>query len=283
MPESVRDDPSDTAVIEDFAARSGSGPAQQHLTKHLQVATPDSRKHSVRELSTTEQAHLKSFTELQECDSVDILFENMGQWGEADEPGALTAVFDGMTGFEGVVLDPELERRMVGVSDLSSCWSTVDALPRLRGEFAIKEFFDCLFDPSPQLGREGSPPEEVEFYSQLRIIDSAPRAANGMMSAVRIQPGVNPLEIFFIDSGLDRTPEYENEYIRMDVDYCGYLEALLATKGTFGWQYLFTEASIRDERFRDFSDRLTYMLELFPRLFPDHDYAPLRARLEARL
>ena len=36
----------------------------------------------------------------------------------------------------------------------------------------------------------------------------------------------------------------------MDVDYCEYLDALLLTKGTFGWQYLFTEASLRDDRFQ---------------------------------
>ncbi|MCX4232473.1 hypothetical protein [Streptomyces ortus] len=236
----------------------------------------------MRKLTASENAHLKSFTELHECDSIDIFFENQGQWGEPEEPGALTAVFDGVSGFEGVVLDPGLERCMVGISDLSSCWGTVDTLPRLRGEFSIKEFFDCLLDPPPELVREEPAPAEAEFYSQLRVIDSAPRAANGMMTAVRIQPGVNSLEIYFIDSGLDRTPEYENEYIRMDVDYCGYLDALLMTKGTFGWQYLFTEASSRDERFRDFSDRLAYMLELFPRIFPEYDYTPLRDRLEAR-
>ncbi|GAA1677576.1 hypothetical protein [Streptomyces yatensis] len=237
----------------------------------------------MRELSFTEKAHLKSFNELRQCSSVDVLFENLGIWGEAEPPGTLRGVFENLSGWEGVILDPGLENCMVGISEMSSCWTTVGTSRRLRGEFSIKEFFDCLLDLPPEPGRDGSPSKESEFYSQLRIIDYAPRAANGMLSAVRVQPSVNPLEIWFIDSNLDRTAEYEDECIRMDVDYCGYLEALVMTKGVFGWQYLFTEASIRDERFRDFADNLTYMLELFPRLFPDYDYSPLLARLEARL
>ena len=69
----------------------------------------------------------------------------------------------------------------------------------------------------------------------------------------------------------------------MDIDYCAYLAALRVTKGTFGWQYLFTEVSLAEEDYKNTARRLTDMLDVFPRLFPAHDYSELRARLEERL
>lgn len=69
----------------------------------------------------------------------------------------------------------------------------------------------------------------------------------------------------------------------MDVDYCGYLAALLVTKGTYGWQYLFADVSLADDIHHHTVENARRMLEVFPRLFPGYDYAPLAARLEARL
>lgn len=235
----------------------------------------------MRQLSAVETAHLKSFTELRDCNSIEVEFDKEGLWGEQMQD--IAHVFDSLPGWDGVILDPRLEQGMVGISELSSCWHTVDTPHRLNGEFCIKEFFDGLLDPPPDLGWDGSSPEEVQFFSELRVIDDTPRAANGLLAAVRIQPHVNPLEIWYYDKDLDRTPGFDTDYLRMDVDYCEYLDALLLTKGTFGWQYLFTEASLRDDRFRNIVADLTYMLELFPQLFPDYDYTTLARRLEERL
>ncbi|MGI5424124.1 hypothetical protein [Streptomyces sp. CA-179760] len=55
------------------------------------------------------------------------------------------------------------------------------------------------------------------------------------------------------------------------------------TKGTFGWQYLFTDVSLRGDDFGETGRRLNDMLTVFPELFPGYDYQPLRSRLAARL
>ncbi len=69
----------------------------------------------------------------------------------------------------------------------------------------------------------------------------------------------------------------------MDITYCQYLDALLLTKGTYGWQYLYTDISLRRGDFDETVRYLRGMLEVFPEIFPQHDYRELRERLEARL
>ncbi|TDC88607.1 hypothetical protein E1161_23530 [Saccharopolyspora aridisoli] len=235
----------------------------------------------MRDLTDTEQAHLESFNEIRECEYVVVDFEHEGVWGE--EFGDLASVFEDLPDWEGTILDPSLAQGVVGISELSSCWHTVDTRRHLSGEFSITEFYECLLRRPPDLGWDGSPPDEIRFFSELRVIDDTPRAANGLMGAVRIQKDVNPLEIWYYDKDLSRTPGFDLDYLRMDLDYHGYLDALLLTKGTFGWQYLFTEAPLHNERFREIAADLKYMLELFPNIFPDHDYTDLAKRLEDRL
>lgn len=68
----------------------------------------------------------------------------------------------------------------------------------------------------------------------------------------------------------------------MEVTYREYLDALLVTKGTYGWQYLYTDVSL-GRGFGGVRRYLQGMIELFPEIFPNHDYSPLVERLEARL
>ncbi|MEV0701148.1 hypothetical protein AB0I53_25015 [Saccharopolyspora sp. NPDC050389] len=70
---------------------------------------------------------------------------------------------------------------------------------------------------------------------------------------------------------------------RLDLDYAGYLEALRITKGTFGWQFLFADVSLSDDEFDVTCQFMEIMLDVFPKLFPEHDYEPLRARLAERV
>ncbi|RJO78426.1 hypothetical protein D5S18_05940 [Nocardia panacis] len=92
---------------------------------------------------------------------------------------------------------------------------------------------------------------------------------------MRIQRGVSPLEIWFHDRS--------DGPVRLDLDYCGYLEALVRTKGCFGWQYLFADVSLADHEHHHSLDNMRRMLEVFPKLFPEHDYTDLAERLNQRL
>ncbi|MFB9537262.1 MULTISPECIES: hypothetical protein [Streptomyces] len=96
----------------------------------------------------------------------------------------------------------------------------------------------------------------------------------GHLAALRVQPGVTNPDLWFDAGPLGLH--------RMDIDYCTYLDALRMTKGTFGWQYLFTEVSLAQEDYEGAARRLSEMLDLFPRFFP-YDYSEIRARLEERM
>ncbi|MFI9047085.1 hypothetical protein [Streptomyces sp. NPDC053427] len=63
----------------------------------------------------------------------------------------------------------------------------------------------------------------------------------------------------------------------MDVDLCGYLDALCVTKGAYGWQYLFTDVSLAEDDHEVTAEFLTEMLAVLPDVFPAHDYEPQNA------
>ncbi|OKI38305.1 hypothetical protein A6A29_10030 [Streptomyces sp. TSRI0281] len=98
-----------------------------------------------------------------------------------------------------------------------------------------------------------------------------------------MQPKVDPLEIWYsaiADIGGD---PYLPGFIKMNITYCQYLDAMILTKGTYGWQYLYTDISLSRGDFHETVKYLQGMLSVFPEIFPQHDYGDLRARLEARL
>ncbi|MFI0465957.1 hypothetical protein ACH347_17935 [Saccharopolyspora sp. 5N102] len=93
-----------------------------------------------------------------------------------------------------------------------------------------------------------------------------------MVVSIRVEPNRAPQEIWVWDARIGA--------LQMDL---GYLEALALTKGTFGWQYLFTDASLASDDFHHTARYLKSMLRVFPEIFPHHDYAGLQERLAARL
>ncbi|MCL8012881.1 hypothetical protein [Streptomyces sp. AS02] len=71
--------------------------------------------------------------------------------------------------------------------------------------------------------------------------------------------------------------------MRLDLTCPAYLEQLALTKGTFWWQYLFTdEVPFADPHFETIRTGLGTMLDRFPGLFPAWHYTDLRLRFAAR-
>ncbi|MFE0421630.1 hypothetical protein [Streptomyces sp. NPDC058953] len=134
---------------------------------------------------------------------------------------------------------------------------------------------------------EGPPPESVADteplvpLDELRALDGAPENGPGDQVFLRVRSGGRAPEIWYDDGDQGLCP--------LDLDHSGYLDALLLTRGTFGWQRLFTEHGLGGEH--DPGDpgglrlrtRLTAMLALFPEVFPRYDYRPLRRRFADRL
>ncbi|MEV3988546.1 hypothetical protein AB0J57_06525 [Streptomyces sp. NPDC049837] len=207
-----------------------------------------------------------------------------GDLGEIfEEPPAL---FSYLPDWQGVVLDRALCRNTPRISELANRWRTdgSSGLPELHGEFRITDLFTAVLQSPPELAWPGSSDAERQLFAEFRVIDDTPIAATGQLAAIRIQPHVEPLEIWYYDMDLNRAEGWDKQYVRLDLTYPQYVRQVALTKGVLGWQYLFTdEVSLRHPDFADVRNRLTSMLDVFPDLFPDWDYTDLLQRLEARL
>lgn len=194
--------------------------------------------------------------------------------GDADQ------VFTMISTLDGVTLPEAWKPYYLRFSEFGSSWGfgPQDSPGHFGGEFHVTNLFEATLTPSPAEAWSGIPGLSEEFLEELHVFDGTPTTGVGHLSLLRLTKGASDAEVWFHDSG------YEPH--RMDLDYPTYLETLRITKGTFCWQYLFvdpSEVDLSNEEFASAARLLTPMLEVFPRIFPDHDYSDLRARLEARL
>lgn len=120
----------------------------------------------------------------------------------------------------------------------------------------------------------GSGTDEA-FLSELSVLDDVSRGGGGELAAMRFLPGVASPEVWYVDRS--------DTFVRLDLDYRQYLDNICVMKGAMGWQHLFSAPVTGDREYSALMRYLHTVLEVLPRHFPDYDYAPLRARLEARL
>lgn len=198
---------------------------------------------------------------------------NEGLADLAEDAGTAFAVIAEKYGMD---LAPHLHESYVRFNSLWSYWRLEEDDAFLVGEFRIGNLMDALATPPPPFSVSRSTPEELELHTELRVIDDRPESGTGSQAAVRLQPGVSDPEVWYFHLGMGT--------LRMDVNYREYLDALILTKGTAGWQFLFCDpAQVRGTHdFAMAADRITTMLKVFPELFPEEDYSDLRARFEER-
>lgn len=235
----------------------------------------------MHENSVSESKLYLSFRELCESKHVKVEFKKVGSSldPESGQPSAFTTRQE----WRDVILGPDLSESTPRVTELGCRWRSVDPNhPELNGEFRVRNIFKAFLRPAPDLAWEKAPEEEKKLVAEFRTIDDTPRSATGLLTAVRVQPQVNPLELWYYDKDLSRYPGHETDYIRLDLDYSEYMRVLPVTKGTFGWQYLYADVSLHGLG-SQVVENLQTMLEVFPRVFPEYDYSDLRTRLEARL
>jgi hypothetical protein len=119
--------------------------------------------------------------------------------------------------------------------------------------------------------------------SRIEAVDDIPLTAPGRFAAVRRGYDEAPWEMWLYAMDLNLCEGWDTQLARMDLTYPEYLQNLALTKGIAGWQFLFVEGiSLDDPELDDVAASLRAMLEVFPQLFPDHDYSALRRRLEQR-
>lgn len=236
----------------------------------------------MRPLAPGEQNHMDSLDEILNCDAIEVDFFDRGHVLEAltENPTVIT-FFD--EEFENVALGESLRECNLRFTKLSCRWRTREGVPELGGEFRLGDLYDAILNPAPQFSEETASPADLEVYQQLRVVDFPQYAAVGTFAAIRVQEHVDPLEMWYYDMRLSTAPGIGSDLIKMELTYAEYLDAVVLTKGVFGWHYLFCDISLRGPIFQERADRLKRMIDLFPTLFPDHNYSSLATRLEARL
>ncbi|TJZ54223.1 hypothetical protein FCH28_13665 [Streptomyces piniterrae] len=228
-----------------------------------------------------EQRLLKTQQELQDCPHLTVNRSLTGELGQIFEK--TPALFGYLPEWDGVVLSSELCVNSPRISELANHWWSAPGadLPELGGEFRITDLFSAVIKHPPDLIPSGWP--GAELCSELRVIDNTPLTAAGQLAAIRIQRHTDPLEIWYYDMDMNEVEGWGRQLVRLDLTYTGYLERLVLTKGTYGWQYLFTdEVPFTDPYFKDIRTGLGAMLDHFPGLFPTWDYTDLRRRFAAR-
>jgi hypothetical protein len=184
-------------------------------------------------------------------------------------------VFGSLAEHHDLALSEKVREYYFRYKEIAASWRSLDEDSEMVGEFRLSHVMRAVTQNHMDDVWEGDDDEERALYGELRVFDDTPRTGTGRMAALRATPGATDPEIWFYD--------LRDGALRMDLDYPGYLETLLITKGVIGWQYLYCAPEDCGMGFIPLVGGLKEMLEVFPRLFPDHDYTDLRARLEERL
>lgn len=184
-------------------------------------------------------------------------------------------VFGALAERHGVALSGRIQDHYFRYKEIAASWRPLDEDSELIGEFSLSHVMRAVTQNRMDDVWDGDDEEERALYGELRVFDDTPRTGTGRMAALRVTPGTSDPEVWFHDLRAGA--------LRMDLDYPAYLDTLLVTKGVIGWQYLFCAPEDCGMGFFPLADGLKEMLDVFPRLFPDHDYTDLRARLEERL
>lgn len=153
-------------------------------------------------------------------------------------------------------------------------WQSEDH-PTLGGEFQLHSTVDSARHSEYAPTDFSLKPRRRKILSELRAIDSLSQSGMGAMAGVRLA-AEPPFETWYYS----RT---ERMFRKLSLSPSDYLETVLATKGATGWQYLFADVDFKDSWLEEVGGDLRTMMDTFPALFPEYDYEPLRARLEARL
>ncbi|WP_327421490.1 hypothetical protein OG612_30975 [Streptomyces sp. NBC_01527] len=233
----------------------------------------------MKPLTPNEELHQESLDELRRSEAFDVLFDEQQKlWFALDE---FLPLSETKAEWADLTLSPELLRCSLRFKRISGQWRLTGSPGELAGEFSLPHLYKALIGAAPRPASDASESDR-QLFSELRIIDSTPRDATGQAAFVRIQSGKEHLEIWYQDRDLYDPVTNSQACVRTCLSYCDYLDALRLTKGTFGWQLLFADVTLRDA-LQHRAEKLSEMIDTFPAAFPAHDYTALTERLEARL
>ncbi|MGW4499104.1 hypothetical protein ACWENR_10880 [Micromonospora sp. NPDC004336] len=147
--------------------------------------------------------------------------------------------------------------------------------PLVVGEFCLQNLHRALTAWQVPLEDVNLAADKRKILAELKVIDDTPYQGAGRLTGLRVTAGAIEPELWYYDMSTSRLE-------RLDLNYGAYIRSLLITKGTSGWQYLFADVDLTESWIQDDVLMFGEMLRLFPRMFPNHQYAELQERLEAR-
>jgi hypothetical protein len=194
------------------------------------------------------------------------------------ESATVDAIAKDLQEYVHVSLAPPLRRCFMPFARFGVHWECVQVGKRklrepVGGEIALTYLYHVASSET-DVGSPRTPAKERALLRSLRVIDDQPAGGNGTFAAIRLVDAQLTPDVWFFDvrSGLHS----------LDVDYCGYLEALTVTRGWYGWQYLFADIDLSKPEQRMLLARLRRMVELLPLIFPKTEISSLAERLAAR-
>ncbi|MFF5477928.1 hypothetical protein ACFY5C_11410 [Streptomyces sp. NPDC012935] len=211
--------------------------------------------------------------QLRETDEFDLYRAQLGETLYAMD--VAESVFEDLAETDDLPLSPGIQQYFFRYGAIEAAWRSQRPDSGLVGEFKLNHIMSALVNKRLNKIWKGEDDEERALYSELRIFDDTPQTGTGRMSLLRATPGTTDPEVWFFDMRQGAMP--------MELDYPAYVETLLVTKGVIGWQYLYCAPEFCGEGFFPLVAGLREMLDVFPRLFPEHDYTDLRARFEERM
>lgn len=212
------------------------------------------------------------FEKLKNCSKIDIIAIN----AEIPKlsPDEINFQFDEIEKILKYKLDEKLKDCLFISDEISLYWDyeLEEDEYENAGEFRLSSLSRIFTFSKPELWYEEMEEEEKEFYKELIPFDDHPNTGDGVMGVFKMEKGAASPEIWLYDSnGICH---------KMNLDYPGYLERILETKGFYGWQYLFCEIDLSDYYFASVQRQLETMLKVLPKLFPDKDYKEYFDRYE---
>lgn len=240
------------------------------MTRHADTAT----------YNALEEKHAGSLETLRSCPSLHIVDSDIGELTEGFDELPDPEEFDGS--WDGLRLDATMRDEPVRFSRLRVHWQADATSPRFSGEYDVTPPGEILLQPADPAPPWLTDEFQIEFLSQLRPIDGAFSSSLGFVTYLRMAPGMNPLEVWFAAKENFAQPPYPAGYVKLDLDYRGYMEALLLTKGFHGWQFLFADVTFGGGEGTYVVEGVRRALDVLPRLFPEEDLTDLQRRLEAR-
>jgi hypothetical protein len=240
-------------------------------------------KAAMEAVTPYERLHLESFRELQRSPHVDVHSVGLD---EGLRPAISEDLGEYYPEWREVPVTGGLVSHQLRFNTFYMAWATTGPLPLVHGEIDVFPLLDVVEQGDGPLRFFKTDPH-LRFRSQLRCIAGSRGTGNGHLTHLRLPPDGGPVEIWFDDQLADLDPprirEHPSTFVKLDLTYGEYMDALLATKGARGWEFLFADIDLTHRGLQTVVTNLRNMLDVFPDLFPDRDYTPFRERLTARL